>query len=228
MRVVLMGPPGAGKGTQAKRLAETFDMAHLSSGDILRAERGSGSELGRKLKSYMDAGELVPDGIVVEIMAKAISAQPGEKGLLLDGFPRTVAQADALDEQLASLGRPLEAVLLIDVPDMLVVERITGRRSCPGCGRVYHEKYLPPARKGLCDACGVPLMQRADDTEQVVRQRLEAYRAQTAPVIEHYRSRRRPVITIDGGAGPDEVTELAVEALQAHGRSAKGKYGRGD
>jgi len=209
MRVVLMGPPGAGKGTQAKRLAETFDMAHLSSGDILRAERRSGSELGRKLKSYMDAGELVPDAIVVEIMARAISAQPGEQGLLLDGFPRTVAQADALDEQLVSLGRPLEAVLLIDVPDEVIVERITGRRSCPECGRVYHEKYLPPAKKGVCDACGV-------------------HRAQTAPVIEHYRSHRRPVIAIDGDAGPDEVTRRAVEALRAHGRSARGKHGRGD
>jgi len=228
MRVVLMGPPGAGKGTQAKRLAETFDMAHLSSGDILRAERRSGSELGRKLKSYMDAGELVPDAIVVEIMARAISAQPGEQGLLLDGFPRTVAQADALDEQLVSLGRPLEAVLLIDVPDEVIVERITGRRSCPECGRVYHEKYLPPAKKGVCDACGVPLVQRADDTDEVVRQRLESYRAQTAPVIEHYRSHRRPVIAIDGDAGPDEVTRRAVEALRAHGRSARGKHGRGD
>ena len=219
MRIVLMGPPGAGKGTQASRLTEAFEMMHLSSGDILRAERSSDSQLGRKLKSYMDAGELVPDEIVVAIMAEAISAQPVGKGLLLDGFPRTVPQAEALDEQLACLDRPLEAVLVIEVPDALLTERITGRRSCPNCGRVYHVKYLVPKRPGRCDACGAELVQRSDDTEAVVRERLAAYRDQTAPVIAYYRS-RRPVTAVDGSAGPDEVTEQVMDALRAYRSSS--------
>lgn len=227
MRIVLMGPPGAGKGTQAKRLAETFGMLHLSSGDILRAERSSGSELGRKMKSYMDAGELVPDEIVVAIMAEAISAQPAGKGLILDGFPRTLPQAEALDAQLSALGRPLDAVLVIDAPDELLVERITGRRSCPQCGRVYHSRHLLPARPGRCDACGAELVQRADDAEAVVRERLDAYQRQTAPVIEYYRS-RRPIIEADGSAGPDEVTKLVTEALTARGSACQGNRGRGD
>ena len=218
MRVLLMGPPGAGKGTQAKRLADEFDMVHMSSGDILRAERGNGSELGRKLKRHMDAGELVPDEIVVEIMAKAIASQPARMGLLLDGFPRTVPQGQALDRQLGDLGRPLEIVLVIDTPDDLLVERITGRRSCPQCGAVFHLKHLAPKVAGRCDACDAELTQRADDTEEVVRERLNAYRAQTAPVIEYYQEAGvPPVVSIDGSGAPDEVTALAVAALDSSG-----------
>ena len=220
MRVVLMGPPGAGKGTQAKRLAEKFGMVHLSSGDILRAERSSGSKLGRKLKTYMDAGELVPDEIVVEVMAGAIAATDAAKGLLLDGFPRTVPQAMALDEQLAALGRPLEAVLVIELPDELVVERITGRRSCGGCGGAYHLKYMPPARPGRCDSCGGRLLQRDDDTESVVRQRLRAYRRQTQPVIAHYAATGRRVIRVGGDATADEVTGRIAQALDVGGVGA--------
>lgn len=213
MRVVLMGPPGAGKGTQAKRLVERFGMTHLSSGDILRAERASGSELGEKLKSYMDSGELVPDEIVVEIMAGAIAKQDADKGVLLDGFPRTVAQAEALDEQLERLGLALEAVLVIEADESLLVERITGRRSCPDCGRVYHIKNIPPAKEGVCDACEAELLQRDDDTEEVVRRRLSAYRSQTEPVIEYYAADGRKIIRLDGGAPLEEVAELAAEAL---------------
>ncbi len=213
MRVVLMGPPGAGKGTQAKYLVEKFGMVHLSSGDILRAERADGSELGEKLKSYMDAGELVPDEIVVEIMAKAIAKQDADKGLLLDGFPRTVAQAQALDKQLEQLGLPLEAVLVIEADESLLVDRITGRRSCPDCGRVYHIRNIPPAKEGVCDVCGAELLQRDDDTEEVVRQRLTAYRGQTEPVIEYYATGGRKMITLDGGAPLEEVAQQAAEAL---------------
>ena len=213
MRVVLMGPPGAGKGTQAKRLADNFGMDHLSSGDILRAERNSGSPLGRELKTYMDAGELVPDEIVVKIMAGAIAAQDADRGLLLDGFPRTVPQAKALDRQLAKLHRPLEAALVIDVPDKLVLERITGRRSCGACGRAYHVKYLPPARPGRCDSCGGDLLQRDDDVEPVVRERLAAYRRQTEPVIDYYDAGQRRLIRVRGDAGPDQVTERMARAL---------------
>lgn len=213
MRVVLMGPPGAGKGTQAKYLVEKFGMVHLSSGDILRAERAAGSELGEKLKSYMDAGELVPDETVVEIMARAIAKQDADKGLLLDGFPRTVAQAGALDKQLEQLGLPLEAVLVIEADESLLVDRITGRRSCPSCGSVYHVKNIPPAKEGVCDTCGAELVQREDDTEEVVRQRLTAYRAQTEPVIEYYAADGRKMIKLDGGAPLEEVAQQAAEAL---------------
>ncbi len=212
-RIVLMGPPGAGKGTQAKRLAEEFGMVHLSSGDILRAEQSSGSELGRTLTTYMDGGQLVPDDIVVKVMAGAIGAVNGRSGLLLDGFPRTVPQAEALDRQLRRLDRPLEAALVIELPEALLLERITGRRSCPGCGRAYHVRYLPPATDGRCDDCGMELIQRDDDTEAVVRRRLRAYHEQTAPVIAYYDRGPRPVIRVDGAGAPDEVTRRIAEAL---------------
>jgi len=220
MRMVLMGPPGAGKGTQAKRLAASHGMAHLSSGDILRAELRSGSDLGAKLKQYMDAGELVPDAIVVDVMAKAIAEAPGQGGLLLDGFPRTVPQAEALDAQLAAADRPLEAVLIIDAPEDLLVERITGRRSCPDCGKVFHVKYLPPAKDGCCDACGAELIQRTDDTEAVVCERLAAYRRQTEPVIAFYADSGRRMIRVSGGGGPDEVTAQIAEALRSSGSTS--------
>ena len=213
MRVVLMGPPGAGKGTQAKRLVERFGMVHLSSGDILREERASGSELGEKLKSYMDAGKLVPDDVVVGIMAGAIAKQDPAKGLLLDGFPRTVVQAEALDDQLGKLGLPLEAVLIIEADESLLIERITGRRSCPKCGRVYHVKNIPPAKDGICDVCGAELVQRKDDTESVIRQRLLAYRKQTEPVIGYYAVGGRKMIRLDGAEPLDEVAQQAAEAL---------------
>ncbi len=209
-----MGPPGAGKGTQAKRLAEKFDMAHLSSGDIFRAEKTGGSVLGREMARYMDAGELVPDEIVIGVMTRAITKSKAPGGFLLDGFPRTVAQARVLDEQLSAAGAALDVVVVINAEDELIVERITGRRSCPDCGKVYHVKFMPPKRKGLCDACGVELVQRDDDSEAVVRQRLETYRRQTEPVIAYYRGRPGcEVLDIDGGANVDEVTALTVEAL---------------
>jgi len=213
VRIVLMGPPGAGKGTQAKRLAEAFGMAHLSSGDIFRAERACGSPLGKEMARYMDDGRLVPDGIVVGIMARAITAAPG--GLLLDGFPRTVPQAQSLDKQLQQVGKPLDAVLVITVDDDEIVERVAGRRSCPKCGKAYHVKFLRPKAEGLCDACGVKLVQREDDTEKVVRQRLEAYRRQTEPVIAYYRARNGvKLVEADGAPPPEEVTAALAKALK--------------
>ena len=210
-----MGPPGAGKGTQAKRLVERFGMAHLSSGDIFRAERAGKSELGQKLATYMDAGQLVPDEIVVEVMAKAVTAQ-GDRGLLLDGFPRTVPQAEALDRQLARADEALDAVLVITADDEAIVGRITGRRSCPDCGRAYHVKFLPPRQADTCDDCGGQLAQRRDDTEDVVRQRLEAYYRQTEPVIGYYRAgQKMKVIEIDGNGTPDEVTAAMADSLAA-------------
>jgi adenylate kinase len=210
-----MGPPGAGKGTQAKRLVDEFGMTHLSSGDILRAERGSGSDLGRQLAQYMDAGGLVPDPIVVSVMAKAVSQNHSGRGLLLDGFPRTVHQAQALDEQLAQAGKPLDAVVVITADEGLIIERITGRRSCPSCGRVYHVRFMPPRREAVCDACGTALVQREDDSEAVVRQRLANYNRQTEPVIGHYRQRKDvQVIEVDGGGEAGQVAGQLIQRLR--------------
>jgi adenylate kinase len=221
-----MGPPGAGKGTQAKRLVEQFALKHLSSGDILRAEKASGSELGRTLARYMDAGLLVPDDIVVDVMAKALTGgdcgagpKPApQAGLLLDGFPRTVPQAAALDAQLSRAHKPLDAVVVITADEDLIVGRITGRRSCPRCGRIYHVKNMPPLKTGLCDDCGAALIHRDDDTEQVVRNRLDAYDRQTAPVIAYYRASGGPaIIEADGAAPPGQVAARLIDALKAIG-----------
>jgi adenylate kinase len=211
-----MGPPGAGKGTQAKRLVDRFGMVHLSSGDIFRAEKASGSELGEKLAGYMASGALVPDEIVVEMMAKAITSSDGPGGLLLDGFPRTVAQAQALDRQLDQAGKPLDAVVVIVAEDAAIVARITGRRTCPECGEAYHVVFMPTKKEGVCDACGEALVQRDDDTEAVVKQRLDAYNAQTEPVVAYYREQESlDVMEIDGGKSPEEVTQAIVSALDA-------------
>lgn len=215
MRIVLMGPPGAGKGTQANRLVEAFQMAHLSSGDIFRAEKTSGSELGKKLAEFMNAGALVPDGMVVEIMAKAIVSSNKAGGLLLDGFPRTVPQAQALDNQLAALGKPLDGVLVMTADDELVVQRITGRRSCTKCGRIYHVVNMPPKIDEICDDCHVKLLYRDDDKEATVRNRLAAYYRQTEPVIAYYRTRPGvKVMEVDGTAPLGDVTAAMTKALE--------------
>jgi adenylate kinase len=210
-----MGPPGAGKGTQAKRLAERFDMDHLSSGDLFRAERASGSALGRELAAYMADGRLVPDETVVRVMVKAVNDSDAPGGLLLDGFPRTVPQAEALDRQLAQSGKPLDAVVLIEADDETVVQRITGRRVAPGTGKVYHVTHLPPKTEGIDDETGEPLIQRDDDREPVVRRRLAAYRRQTAPVLDYYRRQDgEKLIAVDGNLPPDRVTASLVAALE--------------
>ena len=218
MRILMIGPPGAGKGTQAKRLAARFDMAHLSSGDIFRAEKASGSDLGSELARYMDAGLLVPDEAVVRVMAKAITDTHAAGGVLLDGFPRTLLQAEALDELLADADKPLDAVAIIDVDDEAVVERITGRRVAPSTGKIYHVKHMPPKVPDVCDDTGEALVQRDDDTEPVVRERLDAYRKQTAPVIDYYDGRTGlAVMRIDGNGSPDQVAEALVEAVASLG-----------
>ncbi len=215
MRIVLMGPPGAGKGTQAARLDEALNVTHLSSGDIFRAERASGSELGDELAKYMDAGELVPDETVVNVMAKAIR-ENADGGLLLDGFPRTVHQAEALDAQLAASGTPLDGVAVITADDDLIVDRITGRRVCSQCGRVYHVRNMPPKNDAVCDECGGDVVQRSDDTEPVVRERLATYYRQTEPVIDYYRRREAmQVMEFDGTRDPDVVAEDIIESLRS-------------
>ncbi len=186
MRLILLGPPGAGKGTQAKRLIERYGIPQISTGDILRAAVRDGTDLGKKAKEYMDAGELVPDEVVIGIIEERLQEADCAKGFILDGFPRTVAQADALNRVLGNLGQAIDHVVSIEVPDEELVERLTGRRTCRGCGAMYHVKFSPPVADGVCDKCGGELYQRDDDREETIRARLKVYHDQTAPLVEYY------------------------------------------
>ncbi|NOY46535.1 MAG: adenylate kinase [Deltaproteobacteria bacterium] len=186
MRLILLGPPGAGKGTQAKRLIERYGIPQISTGDILRAAVRDGTDLGKKAKEYMDAGKLVPDEVVIGIIEERLQEADCAKGFILDGFPRTVAQADALNRVLANLGQAIDHVVSIEVPDEELVERLTGRRTCRGCGAMYHVKFSPPKAEGVCDKCGGELYQRDDDREETIRARLKVYHDQTAPLVEYY------------------------------------------
>jgi adenylate kinase len=213
MRVVLLGAPGAGKGTHCKRIVARYGLLHLSSGDILRRERAEGTALGKKAQSYMDAGTLVPDDLIVEMMSKAIQAAPAG-GYVLDGFPRTVRQAEALDRALAKGNSGIDVVINLQVNDNVVVERITGRRSCPKCGAVYHVKNMPPQRDGVCDHDGAALVQRPDDTAEVVKNRLATYYEQTEPVVEYYKA-RRDVRDVPADGEADAVAATLFEELEA-------------
>lgn len=213
MNLVILGPPGAGKGTQAVRLAQVFSLRHLSSGDLLRAERAKGSELGKKAAAYMDAGKLVPDEIIVGAVLAQLSDLGDKAGLLLDGFPRTVVQAESLDQALSRAGKQVDAVPALAVPDELIVDRITGRRTCPRCNAVYHVKTLPPKKEGVCDADGVALIQRPDDTAEVVRQRLDAYHKQTAPLEDYYRN-KGILAEVDGTREMDAVFQALSDAIR--------------
>jgi len=220
MRIVVLGAPGAGKGTHCKRIAERYRVVHLSSGDILRRERAEGSELGKKAQSYMDAGTLVPDDLIVQMMSNAIQ-KAGSAGYVLDGFPRTVNQAKALDESLAGAKGGIDLVVNLQVDDSVVLDRITGRRSCPKCGAVYHVRNIPPKKDGVCDLDGARLVQRPDDTEAVVKNRLATYYQQTEPVVEYYKS-QRTVHDVDANEDADTVAAVIFRKLDA----LTGKAGR--
>ncbi len=213
MRIVLLGAPGAGKGTQCKRIVAKYGLLHLSSGDILRQERAAGTELGKKAQSYMDSGALVPDVVIVEMMVAAISKTP-QTWFVLDGFPRTVNQAAELDKSLASVGQKIDAVLNLKIDDQVVAQRMTGRRSCPQCGAVYHIENLKPKVEGICDNDGAKLIQRSDDSLEVVANRLKAYHQQTEPVVDYYKN-NNTVYDIDANRNADEVTALIFENLDA-------------
>jgi adenylate kinase len=214
MRIVLVGPPGAGKGTQAAFLAKNLSIPHISTGDLFRANISQQTELGKLAKSYMDKGELVPDEVTIA-MAKDRMEQPdAENGFLLDGFPRNVSQAEALDEMLQAEGMKLDAVLDLEVPEDEVVRRIAGRRICRNdSAHVFHVAYKAPKKEGVCDVCGGELYQRDDDSEDTVRKRLEVYHTQTEPIIDYYKSQGL-VVTISSLGPVGEVTQRALEALK--------------
>ncbi len=219
MNVILLGPPGAGKGTQAQRLVEEFDLRYLASGDLLRSERARGTELGRRVAEYMDAGHLVPDSIITEVILARLRGTDGPAGLLLDGFPRTVGQAESLAKALAETERRVDVVVSLEVADEVLIRRISGRRVCPACGAVYQELTDPPRQAGRCDKDGAELVQRPDDQESVVAQRLEAYHRQTKPLIAYYH-RKSLLCPVNGDADPEEVAQSLRRLLVKHRRAS--------
>lgn len=211
---VLLGPPGSGKGTQAKRLAKLLDIPHVSSGDLFREMKEADTPLAHEIRQILAKGDLVPDDLTVQVVAERLSkADTQEKGAILDGFPRTVPQAEALDELLAGLGESLDIVLLIDITEDEAVRRISGRRVCPTCGRVYHVEFDPPEVPGHCDADGTALVQREDDQPAVVRDRYQVYLEKTEPLVDTYHDRGL-LATIDGMRPIEDVTPDMVDAVQ--------------
>lgn len=209
MRIVMLGPPGAGKGTQARRICERYDIELIGTGDIFRENVQRGTELGSLAKTFMDAGELVPDDVVVEMVAAALDAF---EGFILDGFPRTTAQAEALELKLDAMGRPLSTALAFAVSDELAVKRLAGRRTCSHCGRVFNVEFDLPRVEDVCDRCGGELIHREDDEEHTVRHRIEIYHKSTEPLIEFYSSREL-LRSVDADGTEDEVTARAIAAL---------------
>lgn len=215
MRVILLGPPGAGKGTQADLLFQDFGLQKLSTGDILRAAVAAGSPLGKQLKSIMDQGALVPDDIMVDIIRERISQPDCARGFTLDGFPRTVPQAEALDEMLKKVGKGLSNVIELKVQDEILVKRISGRFSCAKCGAGYHDEFKPLAKSGACDLCGsAEFSRRSDDNAETVAKRLESYHRQTAPLLPYY-ANKGLLQSVDGMAAMDEVARQISRLLKA-------------
>ena len=214
MKLILLGPPGAGKGTQAKMLTETFSIPQISTGDILRAAVKDGTPMGRKAKEYMDAGGLVPDEVVVGIVRDRLQEADCDNGFILDGFPRTVAQADALQASLEEMHKVLDRVISLEVDAEALIERLTGRRTCKDCGRGYHVTFDPSQQAGVCDACGGMLFQRDDDQEETIRKRLQVYAEQTSPLIDYYRT-AGVLMELDGMQPIPQVQEKMLKLLQA-------------
>lgn len=210
MRVVFIGPPGVGKGTQAQRLAAAQGIAKISTGDVLREAVRNNTPLGRQAKTFMEAGALVPDEVVIGMLAERLKADDTKPGYLLDGFPRTIPQAEALDTMLASRGERLDRAVAFQAGADLIVDRLSGRRGCPKCGRVYHVRYDPSPQGTRCGACGTELIQRDDDREETIRKRLAVYERETAPLLAYYQA--RGLLTIVDGSAPIEQVAARVEA----------------
>ncbi len=214
MDLILFGPPGAGKGTQAKLLVEALAVPQISTGDMMRAERASGSELGKQFDDYMTKGLLVPDALVLELFRQRLAQPDAAKGAIFDGFPRTLAQAEALDATLATMDRAIDKVVALEVPTEVIVERISGRRVCLSCGQTYHVRYSPPPPSGRCSECGGEIVQRTDDTEEKVRTRSSEYLENTLAILQHYEP-RGVVERVDGVGSVEEVAGRVEKAIAA-------------
>lgn len=211
-RVVLLGPPGAGKGTQAKLLQDLYGAAQISTGDILRKAVADKTPLGQQAAEFINSGALVPDGVIVNLVGERLKEPDCAKGFLLDGFPRTIPQAESLDAMLKQAGLSLNSVLSVQVPEAIIVERLAGRRTCRQCGAMCHAKFDPPRQAGICDRCGGALYQRDDDKEQTIANRLKVYERQTAPLVDYYRERGL-LKSIDGVGDIAEIRARVIEAL---------------
>jgi adenylate kinase len=214
MNIILFGAPGAGKGTQGELLAKRFDLVRLSTGDLLRDALRRGTPLGLEAKRFMDAGELVPDAVILGLVREVMTAESARGGFIFDGFPRTQAQAESLDATLEEMGTPLAMVIVLDVDDGTIVARLSRRLACPKCGAVYNLDTDKPKKSGVCDVCGTGLVQRSDDEESTVRRRLEVYRAQTAPLLAYYESAGVPMHIVDGDRPVDEVHADLVRRIE--------------
>jgi adenylate kinase len=216
VRLVLVGPPGAGKGTQAEFIAANQSVPKISTGDIFRANVGQGTPLGREAKKYMDAGQLVPDEVTINMVRDRLAEPDAADGFLLDGFPRTVPQAEVLDEMLAELGTSLDVVLELVVDDDEVVRRLSGRRTCRGCSKIWHVEFDPTTLEAECDRCGGELFQRDDDKAETVTERLKVYAEQTAPLVDYYGAQGK-LVGIDATGPVEDVTQRAIDALEPYG-----------
>ncbi len=214
MKIVMLGAPGAGKGTQAKKLAARYGIPHISTGDIFRANIAKGNELGKKAKVYIDEGHLVPDDIVLELVIDRFMEPDCAQGYVLDGFPRTIPQAKALDEVLSKCNDKIEHAIDVDVPDENIVQRMSGRRACLHCGATYHVASIPPKKEGICDICGNELILREDDKPETVKERLVVYHKQTKPLIDYYQS-KGILTSVDGTKAMDEVYQEVVRRVEA-------------
>jgi len=212
VRIVLLGPPGAGKGTQARMLEERLRVPQIASGDLLRAAVRNGTDLGRQAKQFMDRGALVPDELVLGMIDERLGQPDAREGFILDGFPRTVPQAEALDRKLSARGIAIDRVVAVNVPDAEIIQRISGRRTCRGCGAMFHVVFDPPREANTCSKCGAELYQRDDDAEKTVRARLEVYAQSTAPLIAYY-SARQLLKEIDGTGSPKSIEQRILDAL---------------
>ena len=212
MKIVMLGAPGAGKGTQAKKIAAKYNIPHVSTGDIFRANIKGGTELGKEAKSYMDAGKLVPDELTVRILLDRVAEEDCRNGYVLDGFPRTIPQAEVLDKELNKAGEKIDYAINVEVPDENIVDRMSGRRGCPKCGASYHIKYIPPKQEGICDSCGTELVLRDDDKPETVKNRLDVYHKQTQPLIEYY-GNKGVLKEVDGTVAMNEVFASIVSIL---------------
>ena len=214
MKIIMLGAPGAGKGTQAKKIAAKYGIPHISTGDIFRANIKNGTELGKKAKTYMDQGLLVPDELVVDLVVDRVNQDDCENGYVLDGFPRTIPQAEALTEALEKMGRKVDFAIDVNVPDENIVKRMGGRRACVTCGATYHMVYAPTKKEGICDTCGGELILRDDDKPETVQKRLNVYHDQTQPLIDYYTS-QGILRTVDGTVDIDDVFRAITEFLGA-------------